>query len=60
MVNWDGPDAVERLLQETVDPLPVDLERRVDPDRGDTLVLLLEDGEWPPPRRSSHSKPSSS
>lgn len=45
VVNRDGPESIERLLEETVEPLPVDLETRVDPERGDNVVLLLEDGE---------------
>ena len=45
VVNWDAPEQIERLLEQTVDPLPVDLERGVDPDRGQNLVYLLEDGE---------------
>jgi len=43
VVNWTGPEALERLLEKTVEPLPVDLERRIDPERGENVVLLVED-----------------
>jgi hypothetical protein len=45
VVNWDAPEQIDRLLEKTVEPLPVDLQHRVDPDRGDNTVVLLEEGE---------------
>jgi len=45
VVNWDGPEQIEALLRRTVEPLPVDLEKRVDPEFGENHVVLLEDGE---------------
>ncbi|WP_254839862.1 DICT sensory domain-containing protein [Natronomonas marina] len=45
VVNWEGPEAVERLLEETFGQLPLDIEKRHDPDRGDNIIVLIEDEE---------------
>ena len=44
VVNWDGPEQVESLLQRAFGSLSLDLEQRHRPEMGENLVVLVEDG----------------
>jgi len=45
VVNWTGPEQVRRLLEETFGPLPLDVEERNRPERGENLIILVENGD---------------